>query len=155
MACCSRWGRRFEVYNDPANLFVARFIGAPGMNLVEGLPVETAEGLAIDLGPLGLSPVLAPAQAAAARTAAGPVVYGFRPEQVAVAPGGEGLALTVDLVERIGARTIVHFGGAAQSLKAVVENRMNPDAGTLLRVLPHAEAVRLFDAASGQALRGN
>jgi multiple sugar transport system ATP-binding protein len=148
-------GTPLQVYNDPANLFVARFIGAPGMNLVEGLPVETAEGLAIDLGPLGLSPVLAPAQAAAARTAAGPVVYGFRPEQVAVAPGGEGLALTVDVVERIGARTILHFGGAAQSLKAVVENRMNPDAGTLLRVLPHAEAVRLFDAASGQALRGN
>ncbi len=125
------------------------------MNLVEGRPVETPSGLAIDLGALGLSPVLAPEQAAAVRAAKGPVVYGFRPEQVTVASGAGGLSLPVDVVERIGARTILHFGGAAQSLKAVVENRMDAAAGTVLNVLPHPQAVRLFDAATGLALRGN
>ncbi len=58
-------GTPLEIYNNPANLFVARFIGSPGMNLLEGRPTETAQGMAIDLGPLGLTPTLLPEQAAA------------------------------------------------------------------------------------------
>ena len=77
-------GTPLQIYNNPANLFVARFIGAPGMNLLQGRPVTTATGLAVDLGPLGLTPDLAlNTQAAAAARATGEVIYGFRPEQTA------------------------------------------------------------------------
>ncbi|TIX81954.1 MAG: ABC transporter ATP-binding protein, partial [Mesorhizobium sp.] len=51
-------GTPLEVYNDPANVFVARFIGAPGMNLLKGRPAESDRGLVIDLGPLGVTPPL-------------------------------------------------------------------------------------------------
>jgi multiple sugar transport system ATP-binding protein len=145
-------GRPIEVYNDPANLFVATFIGAPGMNLLRGRPVQTDRGLAVDLGPLGLTPPLAPAQAAGARRAQGEVVYGFRPEQTSLAQGG--LASPVTFVERIGARSIVHLGEGATAFKAVFESDVPLAVGDVPQVMPHPESVRLFDATSGQALKG-
>lgn len=147
-------GTPLGIYNDPANLFVARFIGSPGMNLIEGTPVETAAGVAIDLGPLGRTPELVAEQAAAARRARGRVVYGFRPEQVALVPAGEGLALPVTFVERIGARTIVHLGEGGQSVKAVFDNDVGLTPGAAAHLAPSPAAVRLFDAASGAVLRG-
>ncbi len=138
-------GTPLQIYNDPANLFVARFIGSPGMNLIDGVPIERAAGMAVDLGALGVTPVVEGPLAAALRAAKGPVVYGFRPEQVAL---GAGMTMAVDVVERIGARTIVHMG----AVKAVVEN--DAPVGGALSFVPHAGAVRVFDAASGVALHG-
>jgi multiple sugar transport system ATP-binding protein len=145
-------GRPIEVYNDPANLFVATFIGSPGMNLLKGRPIQTGCGLAIDLGPLGISPPLAAGQARAAERAEGQVVYGFRPEQTSLAD--EGIASPVTFVERIGARSIVHLGSGPTACKAVFENDVPLAVGDVARVLPHADSVRLFDATSGQALKG-
>jgi multiple sugar transport system ATP-binding protein len=137
-------GTPLEVYNDPANVFVARFIGAPGMNLLPGILVQTDRGMAVELGPLGLSPVLSAAPAARPGTH---VLYGFRPEQVAL--GATGLPAQVTFVERIGARTILHLD---HGLKIVVPNEAPARMGEPLRVLPHMPAVRLFDAVSGVAI---
>lgn len=145
-------GRPLEVYNDPANTFVATFIGAPGMNLLKGRPVETDRGLSVDLGPLGIGPPLAPTQAAAARRAGGEVVYGFRPEQTHLDP--QGIPSPVTFVERIGARSIVHLGEGAGAFKAVFEAGAPLSVGEVARVLPHPEAVRLFDGATGARLGG-
>jgi multiple sugar transport system ATP-binding protein len=49
-------GTPLDVYNNPANVFVARFIGAPGMNLLPGRPAESDRGLVIDLGLVGRPP---------------------------------------------------------------------------------------------------
>ena len=57
-------------------------------------------------------------------------------------------------MERIGARSIVHFGDGATAFKAVFENDVPAVVGEMVRILPHPEAVRLFDAATGQALGG-
>ncbi|TIT38744.1 MAG: ABC transporter ATP-binding protein, partial [Mesorhizobium sp.] len=83
-------GTPLEVYNNPANVFVARFIGAPGMNLLRGRPAESDRGLVIDLGPLGATPPLPAEIAAAVRGARGDVLYGFRPEQATLVEGGQG-----------------------------------------------------------------
>jgi multiple sugar transport system ATP-binding protein len=143
-------GRPIDVYNDPANTFVATFIGAPGMNLLKGQPVRTDRGMAVDLGPLGVTPPLAPAQAGAAEVAGGEVVYGFRPEQTSLSD--DGIPSTVTFVERIGARSIVHLGEGAGAFKAVFEKNVPLAVGEVARVLPRAEAVRLFDGATGAAL---
>jgi multiple sugar transport system ATP-binding protein len=143
-------GRPIEVYNDPANTFVATFIGAPGMNLLKGRPVRTDRGMAVDLGPSGVTPPLAPALARAAEAAGGEVVYGFRPEQTQLAAGG--ITAPVTFVERIGARSIVHLGEGAVAFKAVFEKGVPLSVGDVARVLPHPEAVRLFDGATGAAL---
>ena len=147
-------GTPLEIYNNPANLFVARFIGSPGMNLLRGRPVETTQGIAIDLGPLGLTPVLPPAQAAAAGVAQGEVIYGFRPEQAAIVAAGQGMAMPVNFVERIGARTILHLGRGQDVAKVVFENDAGFEAGKVLHFAPLPDAVRLFDADSGLALKG-
>ena len=60
-------GTPLEVYNNPANVFVARFIGAPGMNLLKGRPAESDRGLVVDLGPLGATPPLPDPLATAVR----------------------------------------------------------------------------------------
>lgn len=142
-----------EIYNDTANLFVAKFIGSPGMNLLHGRPTEVAGQMVIDLGALGHSLPLAPQQAA--RRAKGDVVFGFRPEQAARVSEGQCMAMKVSFVERIGARTILHLGDAAASAKTVFENDAGFEIGRALHFVPHPSAVRLFDAASGAALRGH
>jgi len=145
-------GTPIEVYNNPANVFVARFIGAPGMNLLPGRPAESDRGLVVDLGAVGVTPPLPDRLAAALRATNGEVLYGFRPEQVSVAVDGRGLALPVSFVERIGARTIVHLGEGAGSVKAVFDNDVSATIGETLTIAPEPASVRIFDAASGRAI---
>ncbi|GGM26000.1 ABC transporter ATP-binding protein [Dactylosporangium sucinum] len=94
-----------EIYDRPANTFVARFIGSPAMNL---LPVTVDGGqAAIDGGP----------PLPAAGVPDGPVLLGVRPEKVRIAATGPGLPARVAVVERLGAETVIGF-------------RLGLDAGT-------------------------
>ncbi|WP_018181212.1 ABC transporter ATP-binding protein [Kaistia granuli] len=147
-------GTPLEVYNNPANIFVAKFIGSPGMNLIAGELAETDRGLAVDLGPWGLSPPLPDDLANAARAAGSRAVqYGFRPEEATLASEGQGLRARVTFVERIGARTIVH-AESGQPVKIVTENDVGFAVGDAVTIVPAPGAVRLFDAASTAAIRG-
>ena len=146
-------GTPLEVYNDPANVFVARFIGAPGMNLLKGRPAESDRGLVVDLGPLGITPPLPGELAAALRGARGDVLYGFRPEQASLVQHGQGLAMQVSFVERIGARTIVHLGQGEAAVKTVFDNDVGLAIGDIAVVAPAASSVRIFDAATGLAIK--
>lgn len=144
-------GTPLEVYNHPANVFVARFIGAPGMNLLRGRPAESDRGLVIDLGPVGVTPPLPAALATAVRRNDGEVLYGFRPEQTLLSAEGKGLKMPVTFVERIGARTIVHLGLGESAIKAVFENDVALAQEAI--VSPNEASVRIFDAATGAAIR--
>ncbi|TPO03720.1 ABC transporter ATP-binding protein [Mesorhizobium sp. B1-1-5] len=144
-------GTPLEVYNNPANVFVARFIGAPGMNLLKGRPADSDRGLVIDLGPLGVTPPLPDDLVSAVRAVRGDVLYGFRPEQVTLAE--RGLSMPVSFVERIGARTIVHLGEGESAVKAVFENDVGLSVGRTAIVAPPASSVRVFDAETGLAVR--
>ncbi|NGN41835.1 ABC transporter ATP-binding protein [Mesorhizobium sp. CGMCC 1.15528] len=147
-------GTPIEVYNNPANVFVAKFIGAPGMNLIPGRPAESDRGLVVDLGPLGVTPPLPDHLAAALRRSNATVLYGFRPEQAAIAEDGEGLTLPVTFVERIGARTIVHMGQGGSAVKAVFDNNLRVAVGEMMVLAPDAASVRIFDVATGKAVGG-
>ncbi len=142
-------GTPLEVYNAPANTFVARFIGSPGMNLCPGTLVETDRGLAVDLGRLGVSPPLRPALAYVARQGGRAVTYGFRPEEVHL--DAAGLRLPLILAERIGARTILHLGHEDAALRAVFQGNPDLPPGDIA-LAPDPAAVRLFDAATGAAI---
>jgi multiple sugar transport system ATP-binding protein len=146
-------GTPLEVYNSPANVYVARFIGAPGMNLLKGRPAESDRGLVVDLGALGVTPPLSDDLAPAVRAAGGDVLYGFRPEQVTVSD--RGLSMPVSFVERIGARTIVHLGEGECAVKAVFENDIGLAIGQTAIVAPAEPSVRVFDAATGQAIKAD
>jgi len=86
-----------EIYHDPANTFVARFIGSPPMNL---FPVTVHEGQATVEGGTAV-----PAEG----LPDGPALLGVRAEKVRVTATGPGLPARVAVVERLGAETVVGF----------------------------------------------
>ena len=144
-------GTPLEVYNEPANLFVARFIGSPGMNLLDGRLEEREGRMHVELPAIGQSVALDEADAAAARGApAAEIVYGFRPEEVALGDAAP-IRLPVGFVERIGSRTVLHLGegGAA---KAVFQGDAGVGLNDVARFVPNPGTVRLFDRASGRRL---
>ena len=113
-------GAPMELYNRPANRFVAGFIGAPAMNF---LPAGALPG--------------APAGAAE---------LGIRPEHLV--PAAEGpIAATVAHVERLGAETLVHAEGpGGLPLTARVQGQGDWPVGAALRLAPDAAHLHWFDA---------
>ena len=146
-------GTPLEVYNNPANVFVARFIGSPGMNLVPATLSER-DGRS---GRSRRGGRVAPLDAGWPRrrgAGAREVWFGFRPEGVNLAADGDGLQVTITFLERIGSRTIVHFDAGGTDGKAVFENDVPLAAGTVAQLVPADALVRLFDRQSGLAIGG-
>lgn len=101
-------GAPLEVYANPANMFVARFLASPPMNFLP-VRVSGAEDLRLDLAP-GLSwPVPGPHRQAWGARSGGEAILGLRPEDIhaEAAPGRIGLDLAVSAVEALGPETIV------------------------------------------------
>ena len=132
-------GTPTEIYDRPANTFVASFIGSPAMNLVEGVVDNgtfRAEGLTVP----GLS------------VAPGPLTLGFRAEDVRIVPDGGDLSAPVYSMELLGDATLasVRIGKALVSIRGAKDYRI--DIGAPLNVaIPHS-AVHLFDHATGARL---
>ena len=146
-------GAPLEIYDRPANVFVAGFIGSPAMSFLRG---GLADG-AVAVGAVRL-PV--------AQRGAGEVIVGVRPEGFRVVPRGEpGLPATVRLVEPMGPEThliadlddglaTVPPGGEerAGDVRAVVRGRLDARPGERIGLALDAGAVHLFDPESGQRL---
>ena len=139
-------GRPLDLYDKPANLFVAGFIGSPSMNLIAGT-VETAgvfttsSGVAIEV----------PHLAAHGEQA---LVLGVRPEHLelvgAEAPGT--IAGQVVVVEPTGSETQVSLRIGGDDLLALFHSRIAAVPGDTLHVRPMAGNVHLFDQASGKRI---
>jgi multiple sugar transport system ATP-binding protein len=93
-----------EIYADPINTYVARFIGTPPMNLIAATAAEDGK---LRVGSVLLTPP--PKLAAAARAASEPLLIGIRPNAISLRPaGGDGtLAGEIGLVEHIGAESLI------------------------------------------------
>ncbi|WP_374624046.1 ABC transporter ATP-binding protein [Devosia sp.] len=133
-------GTPMEIYDKPANTFVAGFIGSPAMNLVNG---EIADGVfrGENLAVEGLT-----------RDARGPVTLGFRAEDATVVgDGGEAVA-PIYTVELLGEATMISMrvGGDLVSIKTGKDYRA--EIGDVARVRIPAAACHLFDRASGTRL---
>jgi multiple sugar transport system ATP-binding protein len=140
-------GKPLEVYDHPANLFVAEFIGAPGINLIRG-EVAAGDGRPMfrchDLT-LPLPPHL---DVAAGRK----LVYGIRPEHLTPTFDGDGIGATVTVVEPTGPETHLYteFGGS--EICAVARDRLEFQPGEHVRLAPMLDRVHLFDPDSGRAI---
>jgi multiple sugar transport system ATP-binding protein len=113
-----------QLYESPANLFVASFIGSPPMNRYEAAISRSADGLVLSLGSQRLAlpadvgrrrPELA---AGGSRT----LVVGIRPEHLTVVSDGSEnaettLAADVELVESLGNESLVHFSTDARTVR--------------------------------------
>jgi sn-glycerol 3-phosphate transport system ATP-binding protein len=137
-------GRPIEVYDSPASLFVAGFIGSPAMNFLPG----RRAGDAVEVG--GNVRIRLPE---ALREKAGEAVtVGVRPEHLVATQGGEAaFRFEVETVEALGADSMVHgrFGGGM--LVARVDGHDTPPVGTAL-AFAMPERLHFFDTASGKRL---
>jgi sn-glycerol 3-phosphate transport system ATP-binding protein len=137
-------GRPIEVYDSPASLFVAGFIGSPAMNFLPG----RRAGDAVEVG--GSVRIRLPE---ALRERAGEAVtVGVRPEHLVATQGGEAaFRFEVETVEALGADSMVHgrFGGGM--LVARVDGHETPPVGTAL-AFAMPERLHFFDTASGKRL---
>jgi len=136
-------GPPLDLYERPATAFVAGFIGSPAMNLVEG----GFDGGGVVVGNCTL-PVTHP-RAEAGRA----VLVGLRPEHLEQTGDGP-LPLAVELLERLGADTILHgrLGGDGILLTARAAGTINPPLGQTLRFAVRPEHIHLFDAETGVRL---
>jgi multiple sugar transport system ATP-binding protein len=143
-------GSPMEVYFNPANLFVARFIGSPGMNLVNG----RQSGDTLRLGG-GDAFALPPGWAGALRLALqgrGEVMMGFRPEAARVSPSGK-LAGEVYATDMHGGYTVLHVTiGEGEIVHIRGDRRESYPMGTKVRFDIDPEMVRFFDPVSEKAV---
>ena len=137
-----------EIYERPANMFVAGFIGTPPMNF---LRCRVADGRLVG-GGFELPPP--PGREAAVRAYEGKeIVLGLRPEDILVGgPAAFGLPGRVRLVELLGAEVNVHFDVAGQSLTARLDAGTAPRYGDVLRLRPRLERAHLFDPVTEKAV---
>ena len=132
------------LYDRPANLFVAGFIGSPAMSILTGPKVDG--GVRVGDAVVPVARELLDAVAGAE------VTIGCRPEAFELVGSGEGLAVRVDLVEELGADTYLYgtLAGAPDGRITVrVDSRRAPAAGSAVHVGPAADAVHVFDPSSG------
>jgi multiple sugar transport system ATP-binding protein len=140
------------LYDCPANVFVAGFLGSPGMNLIEGEVVEVDDRILVRAAggdvPLGVRASLI-AKAAPDRR----VTVGVRPEGVHIDPSGT-LEASVLLVEMLGAETHVITTLPGESRVVIRQSAAGarPSIGETVRVRVDPEAVQLFSATSGERL---
>ena len=135
-------GAPLELYDRPANLFVAGFIGSPAMNMVKGT---------VSNGALRMEDGTAwPLPTQGGRPADGPAVYGVRPEHLILDAGG--IPATVQVVEPTGSETQVLMRIGGQSVIGAFRERVTAKPGEILPVRPDPALVHLFDQQSGQRL---
>jgi multiple sugar transport system ATP-binding protein len=135
-----------EVYNRPANVFVAEFIGSPPMNLLDATGEDDA------IVTTGGWRVPAPASARSSGGHAGrELILGLRPEGIQLVADGQ--PAEVVAVEPFGSEVIVDVRIGSQPLKVRTGPDVRPAAGTTVGLRADPAAIRLFDRASGAALR--
>lgn len=140
-------GEPLDLYDRPANLFVAGFLGSPAMNFLAG-ELRRREGRSWLALPDGLE---VPVPAAAAEEGRR-IVLGIRPEHLQLAPSGEGLAATVVVIEPTGAETHLFGSLAGSNVCAVFHSRQRARPGEQIWLRAEEEQMHLFDAVTGGRL---
>ncbi|MGE0153821.1 MAG: ABC transporter ATP-binding protein [Reyranellaceae bacterium] len=138
-------GTPHEVYNAPANLFVASFIGAPTMNLVQGELARAGDGAVFRAGSLEVA-----APSLAGGTEAGAAVLGVRPEDVLVEQGD--LPATVNLIEPVGHETLLSLDVLGHRVVARTDAQTRLTYGATTTVAFRPGKLHLFDGKRGHRL---
>ncbi|QIS16707.1 ABC transporter ATP-binding protein [Nocardia arthritidis] len=138
-----------DLYRDPANAFVAGFMGSPAMNMFT-LPITDGS---VQLGGYAL-----PVPRHVADAVQGSVQVGVRPEHLEI--GSDGIEMEVDVVEELGSDAYIYgrtvadgsSNGAGETVVARADWRNPPAKGTRVRLSTDPEHTYFFDAADGRRL---
>ncbi|MCJ8520823.1 alpha-glucoside transport system ATP-binding protein [Pseudorhizobium tarimense] len=139
-------GAPLELYERPHNLFVARFIGSPAMNIISATVKETGDTTTIAL-PDG-KPVRVPV-ATAASEAGKAASFGVRPEDLSVAADGDHLFEgKIAIVEALGEVTLLYLEevGGQETIVAKMPGIFQAKKGDAVRLTAAPEKLHLFDA---------
>ncbi|WP_027998803.1 ABC transporter ATP-binding protein [Sinorhizobium arboris] len=135
-------GAPLELYDRPANQFVAGFLGSPAMNFIPGTlrsaggpRLEMLDGTSIALSRM-------PANADGRK-----VVFGIRPEDITI--GGKGAPAKLIVVEPTGSETLLQIGFAGQELTCLLRERSDYQPGQDVSVSMAGTTVHFFDADTG------
>ncbi|MBJ6134943.1 sn-glycerol-3-phosphate ABC transporter ATP-binding protein UgpC [Ochrobactrum sp. Q0168] len=134
-------GAPLDVYDRPANVFVAGFIGSPAMNFLKGKVSKdsfiTAGGVQLPL------PAYADLNGRS-------VIYGIRPEHMHVSAFG--VIATVTVIEPTGAETLVTAEIDGQPVHFAISGRSNLTLGSTVHIAPQVQHIHLFDETTGRRI---
>jgi multiple sugar transport system ATP-binding protein len=132
-------GEPLELYDRPANLFVAQFIGSPAMNVFEGIYKDRS------VEALGARwPCTTKAHEGQS------VRFGIRPEHLTI--GAQGIPAEIEVVEPMGAETELLVKVHGQSFTVMTHGRASYGPGERVFIAPQAAYAHVFDAASGRRI---
>jgi multiple sugar transport system ATP-binding protein len=140
-------GSPLDLYDHPANQFVAGFIGSPAMNFLPGKLKRAGAAAYIELN--DGTRLDAPPRSGGADGQ--PVILGTRPEHLTLASSG-GIAVQVVVMEPTGMDTFIACRHEGVDLAAVFRERHDFAPGSTIHLLPDLQRAHLFDAGNGQRL---
>ena len=132
-----------DIYQRPANRFVAGFIGTPSMNFVNA---------SIDDGRLRAGPFMVPLPSGDEELSGRSLEAGIRPEHLRVSRAGDGVPAQVEVVEVAGNEAFLHLRLDGQPLVARTGSEIRPAPGEIIYVEAAPRSVHVFDEDSGRAL---
>jgi len=139
------------LYERPANVFVAGFIGSPAMNLLELKIV--AGGVQFGTGSIKVD------AAVLGKTKAKTVTVGLRPEDLVLTTKGNGIAVEIQVIEELGADAFLYGNTTIEGKKidiiARVDAKNHPMAGETVNLIPQGGITHLFDITSGLRLNND
>jgi len=147
-----------NLYESPANVFVAGFIGSPSMNFFDATLVVEDGALSVDTGGFRL-PVPAAGRQKADKYIGRQVIFGIRPEHIHARNyqpaniNAAPLTATVDVVELLGHELHLYLDTGQESLVATVDTRLAPAVGQELALVIDVDRIHLFDKETERAIR--
>ncbi len=144
-------GTPMDVYDRPASVFVAGFIGSPSMNFLAAK--VAAGGKAVEIAGLGVAGVALPLARPTSASGGSSVALGIRPEHLLPAPDGP-LEFTIELAEPLGADTLLHghFGEARELVTVRQGGHVLAKPGDRRRFRADPGNLHLFDSQSGKRI---
>jgi multiple sugar transport system ATP-binding protein len=153
-------GSPLDLFEQPASLFVAGFLGSPRMNFIRGRLERTADAAFVKLGDGGPSLALPSGRARDVRDGV-EVILGFRPEHVGrstASPPSDGYARiesAIELVQPTGSRSYATFSLAGQPAMAELQSHDAGRTGEPIHLDINLRSAVLFDPGTGKAFQGS
>ncbi len=145
------------LYSNPANIFVAGFIGSPAMNFFDGVLLADGEALSVDTGAFTLN--IDPAHAEPYRSHIGrEIILGIRPEDIhdsRYQPAGitpSELEATVDVVEQMGNEVVVYLNEKGETFISRMDPRCDAGVGDRLKIAVAIDNLHIFDTSTRLSL---
>jgi len=131
-----------QVYDRPANTYVANFIGKPAMNMLRGIWLQ---------GGVLVGDARVPVRRPVSAHDNQPVLLGIRPQHFSLS-GASPLAARISALEFTGAQTTIHCFIGDQPLIVLLNERVSFESGAIVRLTPEFDLLHVFDLASGDSL---